>query len=151
MILLIPALGLCAAWAGLTLLDDAPGPAGALLFTAALSALTAARLLTGHQTTPPRTGRASGAMRGLLRAARRPAPETPTRPDTPVEPVDAQAWGTPTDTSEPADSSWGRIDTPAPGRPGSDDNPWAQPAPPTQPAPPSTGGPWDQPSHPVWG
>ena len=136
MILLIPALGLCAAWAGLTLLDDAPGPAGALLFTAALSALTAARLLTGHQTTPPRTGRASGAMRGLLRAARRPAPEAPTRPDTPVE---------------PADSSWGRIDTPAPGRPGSDDNPWAQPAPPTQPAPPSTGGPWDQPSHPVWG
>ena len=145
MILLIPALGLCAAWAGLTLLDDAPGPAGALLFTAALSALTAARLLTGHQTTPPRPGRVSGAMRGLLRAARRPGPEAPTRPDTPVEPVDAQAWGTPTDTSEPDDSSWGRIDTPAPGRPGSDGNPWAQPA------PPSTGGPWDQPSHPVWG
>lgn len=113
MTLLIPALGLCAAWAGLTLLDDAPGPAGALLFIAAVAALSTARLLTSHETTPPRPGRVSGAMRGLLRAARRPGPEAPTCPDIPAgSVVDAQAWGTPTDAPDPADSSWGRIDTP---------------------------------------
>lgn len=158
MTLLIPALGLCAAWAGLTLLDDSPGPAGALLFIAAVAALSTARLLTSHETTPPRPGRVSGAMRGLLRAARRPGPEAPTCPDIPAgSVVDAQAWGTPTDAPDPDDSSWGRIDTPpSPARPGSDGNPWAQPTQPTQPtqpAPPapSPGGPWDQPSHPVWG
>ena len=72
MTLLIPALGLCAAWAGLTLLDDSPGPAGALLFIAAVAALSTARLLTSHETTPPRPG--------LRRDARPAARRTPSRP-----------------------------------------------------------------------